>query len=121
MENNTDMKEVKLFSSSDEFVIDQICSVLKENNIPFVRKDHGSGSYMNLSMGQSIQEKVIFVNEKDYDNSLELISFISSSDDSDDNEEIKNDEKKFTLIRRLWGFLWFAMVISVLIILIFFA
>lgn len=55
-------KEIELFSSVNEYEIKQACSILTENNIPFIRKDDGSGAYMNLYMGQSIQAKRIFIN-----------------------------------------------------------
>ena len=53
-------KEVELFSSIIEDEVKQVCSLLKDNQIPFVRRDYGSGSYMNLYYGQSFQEKKIF-------------------------------------------------------------
>lgn len=124
MENNTDTLEVQLFSTSDELVINQICSILEENNIPFVRKDYGSGSYMNLYMGQSVQEKAIFVSKKDYDNCLKLISLFTSSNKSEKveyDEDSYKAEKKFTVVRRLFGLLCLAIPIFILIILIFFA
>lgn len=106
MEQNEN--EVELFSSSIEYEINQVCSMLSDNNIPFVRKDYGSGSYMNLYMGQSIQEKV-FVNQDNYDKARELIYiFIADNASNDDIEktekEIEVDDKKYKFIRRLFGF-----------------
>ena len=48
--------EVEILSSSNEYEINQVCSILEDNNIPFIRKDYVSGSYMNIYFGQSIQE-----------------------------------------------------------------
>ena len=48
-----DEKEVELFSSIIEDEIKQVSSLLEDNKIPFVRRDYGSGSYMNLYYGQS--------------------------------------------------------------------
>ena len=31
--------EVEIFSSSNEYEINQVCSILVDNNIPFIRKD----------------------------------------------------------------------------------
>ena len=66
---------------------------------------------MNLYMGQSIQEKRIFVSKKDYDKSMELISsFIANEIDVEkDISEGKqvsnhNSSNKYTLIRRCLGF-----------------
>ncbi len=78
--------EKQLFSTSNEHEINQICPILTEYNIPFIRKNDGSGSYMNLYMGQSIQEKRIFVSKKDYDKLIELISsFISNEIDVEED------------------------------------
>ena len=32
-----------LFSSTDDILISQVCEILKENNIPFIKKQEGSG------------------------------------------------------------------------------
>ena len=72
-----DKNEVEIFSSSNEYEINQVCAILGDNNIPFIRKDYGSGSYMNIYFGQSIQDKKVFVNEDCYDKALKLISTIS--------------------------------------------
>lgn len=116
--------EVQLFCSSNEYEITQICAMLEENDIPYIRKDDGSGSYMNLYMGQSIQEKRIYVNEKDYAKSLELISsFLSCSIENEEElteeqEENNNSGKKYTIIRRTLGILILGMPILVIILLI---
>ncbi len=96
MEGKQEEIEIQLFSTSNEYEINQICSILTENNIPFIRKNDGSGSYMNLYMGQSIQEKRIFVNKKDNDSS----------------------SNKYTLIRRSLGFLVLGMPILAIILVI---
>lgn len=112
MEGKQEEIETQLFSSSNEYEINQICSILTENNIPFIRKNDGSGSYMNLYMGQSIQEKRVFVSKKDYNKSIELISpFISNEidveDDINEEKQVDNDSSsnKYTLIRRCLGVL----------------
>lgn len=109
--------EIELFSSSNEYEINQICSVLTENNIPFIRKNDGSGSYMNLYMGQSIQEKRILVNKKDYEKAMELISsFISNKEGA--KEDLLDTSDKYTLIRRCLGFLILGMPIVILLVMI---
>lgn len=125
MEGKQEEIEIQLFSTSNEYEINQICSILTENNIPFIRKNDGSGSYMNLYMGQSIQEKRIFVNKKDYDKSIELISsFISNEidveEDISEEKQVDNDSSsnKYTLIRRSLGFLVLGMPILAIILVI---
>lgn len=123
MEKEQENIERQLFSTSNEYEINQICSILTENNIPFIRKNDGSGSYMNLYMGQSIQEKRIFVSKKDYDKSMELISsFIANEIDVEkDISEGKqvsnhNSSNKYTLIRRCLGFLILGIPILAIIL-----
>ena len=113
-----DDEEVQLFSDTDEYLVNQICVILDENGIPYIRKDDGSGAYMNLYMGKSMQEKRIFVNKQDYDKALELISFEKSNIENNSNESVmakeKNTElddygKKYKLISKL-------LVVTVLIL-----
>jgi len=102
MEMNEEENEVQIFVSSNEYEINQVCAILTDNNIPFVRKDDGSGSYINIYMGQSFQEKRIFVSKRDYNKSLELISVLTSNDINMEEEQAEEDEsnKKHLLIRR---------------------
>lgn len=46
------MEEKKLFKDSDEFLVKQIENILKENDIPYVRRDEGAGSYLSIKYGQ---------------------------------------------------------------------
>ncbi len=113
MEQNKDKYEIELFSSSNEYKINQVCSILSDNNIAFIRKDYGSGSYMNIYFGQSIQNKKIFVNEDCYEKALELISTILSNANSleedipelEETEENDDSDKKYKWIRYSLGFL----------------
>lgn len=122
-------KEIQLFCSTDEYEINQVCAILTENNIQYIRRNDGSGSYMNLYMGQSIQGKRIFVNETDYNKSLELIyPFVSNNindektnETSEQPEEKKNKRiNKYVLIRRGFGLLMlgFPIVVIILVIII---
>ena len=47
------MKEIELFSSNDDFVIERISTVLKDRNIPYIVKESGAGSYINIVYGKS--------------------------------------------------------------------
>ena len=123
MEENKEVLEVQLFSTINEYEIDEVCAVLSDNNIPYIRKDDGTGSYINLYMGQSIQEKRVFVRQKDYDKSLELISlFISNDLDTEETVEeeqvIYDENNKYTLIKRGLGFLILGMPLLAIILLI---
>ena len=76
MSKSEELTEVQLFSSIDEYLINQICAILQEKDIPYIRRDDGSGAYMNVYMGSSIQEKRIYVNKKDYEKAIEVIEAI---------------------------------------------
>ena len=124
-----DKNEVEIFSSSNEYEVSQVCAILNENNIPYVRKDYGSGSYMNIYFGQSIQDKKVFVNEDCYDKALELISNIFSNDnlteehiqELEEVEENDDSDKKYKLIKYLFGFFILGVPCIIVIILIVFS
>lgn len=96
MEENNEYEEILLFSSLNDYQINEICAMLTENNIPFIRKDDGIGSYMNLYMGHSYQEKSIFVSKKDYDKALKLISVITTNNEDETFEEEQQEENDRT-------------------------
>ena len=124
-----DKNEVEIFSSSNEFEINQVCAILGDNNIPFIRKDYGSGSYMNIYFGQSIQDKKVFVNEDCYDKALELISTIFSNTNFDEGdikelegtEENDDSDKKYKWIKYLLVFLILGVPCIIVIIAIIFS
>lgn len=117
MENN---KEIELFSSVDEYEIKQVSSILAEHNIPFIRKDDGSGSYMNLYMGQSIQAKRIFINEGDFEKAKDLLASFLQEEKPEENKDT-TPTNKYIMIRRIFGFLFLIMPILVILLLIIFS
>ena len=129
MEQEQDKNEVEIFSSSNEYEINQVCSILGDNNISFIRKDYGSGSYMNIYFGQSIQDKKVFVNEDCYDKALELISTIfSNTNFAEENiqelegtEENDDSDKKYKWIKYLLGFFILGVPCIIVIIAIIFS
>lgn len=115
METKEENNELQLFSSVDEYETNQVCAILKENDIPFIKRTDGSGAYMNIYMGQSIQGKRIFVSESDYSKSLELISpFISNEEEISETED--DDGKKYILIKRAWIWLMLGLPIFVIVL-----
>ncbi len=121
--------EVEIFSSSNEYEINQVCSILGDNNITFIRKDYGSGSYMNIYFGQSIQYKKIFVNEDCYEKALELMSSILANansseenieelDETEDNDDI---DKKYKRIKYLLAFFILGIPCSIIVMVIIFS
>ena len=86
------MEEKKLFEDSDEFLVKQIESILKENNIPYVRRDAGTGSYMNVTYGQSFGlSKAIYVSTENFEKAQNAIEVFNEQDFSEEDipEELK--------------------------------
>ena len=121
MEKNNEYEEILLFSSLNDYQINEICAILTENNIPFIRKNDGVGSYMNLYMGHSYQEKSVFVSKKDYNKALELISVITTYNEDETFEEEQQQENDttsnaLTLISKI--VIWTVLILPILIILL---
>ena len=91
------MKEIKVFSSNDDLLIDRICAIFREKNIPFIKKEDGAGSYMNIAFGKSpMSKKTIFVSSEDYKKAKELIDFLNAEEfakETEEPEEVSNELK----------------------------
>ena len=97
-----EITEKQLFSSSDEYTIEQVCAILEKNNIPFIKRTDGSGSYINISMGQTVQDKRIFVNEDDYNKALKLIESFTKQDDEEElDSDMQKEINKYARIKKL--------------------
>lgn len=120
MEEKNEFEEILLFSSLNDYQINEVCAILTENNIPFIRKDDGVGSYMNLYMGHSYQEKSVFVSKKDYNKAIELISVITTNNEDEtfeeEEEEIDRTGKTLTIISKIA--IWTILILPILIILL---
>ena len=130
--NEDQISEVLLFSSVNESEINQVCAILNDNEIPFIRRDGGSGSYMTIYMGFSLQEKSIFVSDKDLEKAQELVSAIFENstnavkeEDIPELKEEKMDEAeekeyydKQNFLKRLIKFWYVDIGIIVIILLI---
>ena len=125
--DETENEEVELYSSANEIETSQICSILKENDIPYIERKNGSGSYMDIYMGQSMQGNAIYVSKEDYDEATELIADIQGLEEDIPTElEAKEDdgndeeEKKYKMMGRVIGsiFLILPLVVAILIFLV---
>lgn len=74
------MEEKIIYESNDEFLIMQITALLEDNEITYIRKDLGCGSYLNIFMGQTYSTKQILVSEQDYEKAKELIELFENTD-----------------------------------------
>lgn len=102
MKKEQKIEEIQLFSSIEEYLIEQICAILHKENIPFIKKNDGSGSYINISMGNAFQEKRIFVNKTDYDKALNLIEpFIIPEENKELDSDFREEIKKYALIKKM--------------------
>ena len=96
------IQEKQLFTSIDEYIIEQVCAILENNNIPFIKKIEGSGSYINVAMGQTVQDKRIFVNKDDYDKALELIEpFINKEENEELDSDMQKEINKYARIKKV--------------------
>lgn len=111
------MEEKLIFECNDEIVMQQVCELLKDNNINFIRKDEGSGSYLNITMGTSYNEKRLYVIETDFEKATKLIDEFCGQDVEipeelkenpyvpDDDVEVHkmiNNAKKWRRIVMVW-------------------
>ena len=91
------MEEKKLFEDSDEILVKQIERILKENNIPYVRRDEGLGSYMNVTFGQSFGlSKAIYVSNEDLEKAQNAIEVFNEQDFSEEDipQELKETQEE---------------------------
>lgn len=86
------MEEKIIYESNDELLITQITALLEDNQITYIRKDLGCGSYLNLFMGQSYSTKQILVSEQDYEKAKELIEIFENAE-FDLPDELKEIEE----------------------------
>lgn len=111
--------EMQLFTSADEYIIEQVCAILEKNNIPFIKRTDGSGSYINISMGQTVQDKRIFVNKEDYEKALKLIEPFTLQEENEElDSDMKREIKKYALIKKVLVFLILGLPLLAILLLI---
>ena len=123
------MEEKEVYSSSDEILVDQICQILKNNDINYIRRDEGATAYFNIAMGNNLGIKRIFVNSDEFEKAAQLIEeLIQNNDDNiseekiteelrdnneEEDEELNKDINKY---KRLWRILFAWIPISLTLI-----
>lgn len=75
-----DLEYVKLVTSTNKLIFDEICAFLEDNSIPYFVKDEGD--YMRLISGFSLYEKGIYVSEKDFEEANELLIYFMNDNDT---------------------------------------
>ena len=88
------MEEKLVYSGTNTVEVDCICSVLKENDIVFIKKTEGVGDYLKIAAGNLFNYTImIFVSEKDYEKANELIKSINDVSENLENLEIPDELK----------------------------
>lgn len=67
---------VKLKSISNEVELSMIKEILDDNNVPYVVKDYGSGGYMRIISGGSMQETDVMIDKSDLERAKYLLESI---------------------------------------------
>ena len=75
-----DIEYVKLVTSTNKLIFDEIFAFLEDNSIPYFVKDEGD--YMRLISGFSLYEKGIYVSEDDFDKANELLVYFMNDNDT---------------------------------------
>ena len=69
---------------------------MEENNIPYVKKEEGSGAYMTVVTGFSFYNKTVVVSKEDYDRAKEIVGpILSTQEEEGIPEEDLPDELKY--------------------------
>lgn len=121
------MEEKEVFSSSEEFLIGQVCEILKNNNITYVRRNEGAGDYLNKTCGSNAGVKRIFVSNEDYEKAIELVEMFEQNANNEDlpeelkdineeeEQEMQNDIKKYKRMKRIM-FLWAPLTLTLVVL-----
>lgn len=88
------MEEKELFKSSEEILILQICQILKENNIAYVKRYEGIGSYLNMVCGANQRATTIYVSSEEYDKAINLIEILNNENVEYESDEIPEELKE---------------------------
>ena len=122
------MEERKVFESVDEFTVLQVCEILKDNNIEYIRRDEGAGSYLNKTWGSNAGIKKIFVSSDDYEKAIELLEIFNENfenegedipdelkDNMEPDEDVQKDINKYKRGKQIM-FLWVPVIMALIII-----
>ena len=88
------MEEKEIFKSSEEILISQICQILKENNIPYIKRYESTGSYLNIVCGFNQRAATIYVSEEEYHKAINLIEIFNEESAEYENDEIPEELKE---------------------------
>lgn len=119
------MEEKLLYTSNDSLDIIQIEGILKENEIPYIKKLEGLGSYKTISLGSFMSDNIqnIYVTEENYEKAQQLVQVFTDNKNIEEYNmepdiEIDVDLKKAKLLRNIliYGFIIAPTLILLLIV-----
>lgn len=76
MSGNEKVELVLLKTANNNFELDMIKGLLEDNEIPYLLKEKGIGSYMKIIAGSSIYGTDIYVDKSVHEKALEIINSI---------------------------------------------
>lgn len=121
------MEEKELICCNDEVLSLQICSILEQNNIPYVKRDEGANAYLRVSMGKSFGPTHFFVSNEYFEKAKELIAVLDEEDFSntipDELKESPNDNneesmKKYEIPKKIIGYMTLGLFVIFLVVLV---
>ncbi|WP_026518630.1 putative signal transducing protein [Butyrivibrio sp. MC2021] len=81
--------EVTIFNTYDSFEADSIVALLKLEDIPSYKREHGAGQYLSILFGTNTTQSIeIVIPEECEERALEALEgagFIEASEEDDDN------------------------------------
>lgn len=77
---NQEINLKTLIKTSDRIMLSLIESILKENEIPYILKEKGTGGYLKIITGASIYDTEVLVSDKDFEKARELVDLVTKSD-----------------------------------------
>lgn len=90
------MEEKALISSNNEYLINQITDLLKDNEIPYIIRTEGTGNYRRITYGRTSEMTTIYVSNEDLDSASKVIEIVDSiyGNDKDLSDTIPDEFKE---------------------------
>lgn len=89
MENK--IEEVVVFSSDNDITIMQVCAILEDNKIEYIKIEEGINAFMKIYAGLSLGKKKIIVSNQDYEKAIDLIKGITGENSNLVENEIPDE------------------------------
>ena len=89
--------EEKLVSVNNDYLLNQVKDLLKENGIVYVIRTEGTGSYRRIAFGATSAMTTVYVSNEDLEKALKVIEIIDgiNGNDKDLSDIIPDELKEF--------------------------